>query len=185
MKFPWRHSRLVSLHFSEMYWLGVYICVHQVIQPEFAAGPVGYIDLTGNFCLGLPEGKFLHAHFFPILKLKLDFGDQPLQVSVLKIFLECDLLNANTRKLPGIVGWLMQGKFCASEKGPRSEEDVYNSLRYPMPDWVIFVCILYLYLNFTWAHPMKPCESLQWSYSMKQMKHYKILKAVLWLGRHW
>ena len=105
--------------------------------------------------------------FFPILKLKLDFGDQPLQVSVLKIFLECGLLNANTRKVPGIVGWLMQGKFCASEKGPRSEEDVYNSLRYPMPDWVIFVCILYLYLNFTWAHPMKPCESLQWSYSMK------------------
>lgn len=38
--------------------------VHQVIQPEFAARSVGYIDLTGNFCLGLPEGKFLHAYFY-------------------------------------------------------------------------------------------------------------------------
>ena len=43
----------------------------------------------------------------------------------------------------------MQGKFCASEKGPRSEEDVYNSLRHPKPAWVIFLCIPYLYLNFT------------------------------------
>ena len=42
-----------------------------------------------------------------ILKVKLVFGDQPLQISGLKNFLECGTLRVNTREVPGIVDELV------------------------------------------------------------------------------
>lgn len=55
--------------------------VHQVIQPEFAARFFQWdIQIsTGNFAWGFLKASFFMHIFIPILKLKLDFGDQPLQ----------------------------------------------------------------------------------------------------------